>query len=384
MSHTESFYKSNCQLCVAQIIGTFRIADGGGGAQRLAYNLAVGLSRLGVRSIAVALRANDANHEAASKEIMFVPFGANVRNPPTLLKALFGLRALIKAEKIDLLHIHGAASLPFVVLATRFLKIKPKLVFTWQDSGSVLGQTGLHRRIMLWALANCDAVSGSSRAVAGALLEKTRRKQVGVFHGGVPLGPEPGFMTTTSPGIVWLGRIVPPKDPLILVHAASVLRNEGLKFKIYIVGEPHLSTTWYMDEIRTAIETLDLGEIVKLPGFMSDVDLQRLVNSSEISVQTSHTEGMSIALMEHMMSGLAIVATDVGDTFVAIENNVSGVLIPPNDKSNLIEALRRLLIDTSFRKKLAAAARLRAVNYFSIEAMAARAMDQYLSLVNKK
>ena len=367
------------QLCTAQVIGTFS----GGGAQRLAYNLAVGLAQQGVRSVAIALRAEGNYGEAAGREIKLVAFGADARKPLSLVRAFFGLRRLIRQERIDLLHVHGAPSLPFVVLATRILRRKPSLVFTWQDSESVLEKKGWRKRLMVWALRRCDAVSGSSQVVAQKLGDRAGLGQVGVFHGGVPICPEHEIKGTLSPLIVWLGRIVPPKDPQILVRAAARLRAEGLQFSVCIVGKPIPTTVWYMDETQTLIEKLGLGNVVSAPGFVPDDELQKIMGRAEISVQTSHTEGMSIALMEHMMSGLAIVATDVGDTTAAIEDGVSGIIIPPKDEQRLTDALRRLLTDPPLRKQLAVAARQRAVDRFSIQAMASRAAEQYSALLGK-
>lgn len=371
--------RSTHPLCTAQVIGTF----GGGGAERLAYNLAVGLAQQGVRSIAIALRAEGDYGEAAGQEIKLVAFGANTRKPLSLLRAFFGLRRLIRQEQIDLLHVHGAPSLPFVVLATRVLRRKPRLVFTWQDSESVLEKKGWWKRLMVWALRRCDAVSGSSRIVAQKLGERADLDQVGVFHGGVPICPEPEIKGASSPLIVWLGRIVPPKDPQILIRAAARLRAEGLRFSVCIAGKPIPRTVWYMEETRALIQKLGLGDVVTAPGFVSDNELQKIMGRAEISVQTSHTEGLSIALMEHMMSGLAIVATDVGDTTAAIENGVSGIVIPPKDEQRLTDALRRLLTAPRLRQQFAAAARQRAVDHFSIQAMASRAAEQYVALVER-
>ena len=333
------------RLCTAQIIGTF----GGGGAQRLAYNLAVGLAEYQVRSFAVALRTKGDYGETARPDLPLVELGANPRNPLSLLRALVRLRKLVHQERIDILHVHGSPSLPFVALAMCLKPARPKLVFTWQDSESVLEHRGWRERIMIWALHRCDAVSGSSRAVAEQLRERAGLRQVSVFHGGVPVYPQSQVAGTSSPLIVWVGRIVPSKDPQILIRAAVRLRAEKRQFRICIVGKPIPSTAWYMDETRSLIDRLGLGDVVSAPGFLSDDELRQLMSRAEVSVQTSHTEGLSIALLEHMMSGLAIVATDVGDTGTAVEDGDSGVIIPPKNEERLADALRQLLADPALR-----------------------------------
>jgi glycosyltransferase involved in cell wall biosynthesis len=235
---------------------------------------------------------------------------------------------------------------------------------------------------MVWALRRCDAVSGSSRLVAQKLSERAGLKNVGVFHGGVPMSKTPAFRASSAPLILWLGRIVPPKDPQILIRAAARLRDEGFSFKVCIAGKPIPSTVWYMDETRKLIRDLGLDDIVSAPGFVSDADLNDIMSRTEISVQTSHTEGMSIALMEHMMAGIAMVATDVGDTAMAVVDGQTGFLISPKDEGQLVMALRKLLGSPELRLQYSVAGRKTAEMHFSIEAMVSRATSHYMSLLN--
>jgi len=365
---------SRYDLSATQIIGSF----GGGGAQRLAYNLAQGLAEQGVRSYALALRSGGTYSEIYNPQIKLVTLGAKAQNLLSYIRAFFGLRKLFRKEHIDIAHIHGLSSLPFVILATRFMKHRPKVVFTWQDSESVLDKRGWKQKLIIWALHRCDSISGSSRLVAQKLKDRARISQVSVFHGGVPIIQETIKKEKSSPPmIIWLGRIVPPKDPQILIQAAANLRDEGYQFSVSIIGKPINSTVWYMKETEALIEKLQLQDKVHLLGYLSDEDLQTIMCQADISVQTSHTEGLSIALMEHMMSGLAIVATDVGDTSIAVENDVSGIIIPPKDEKRLTDALRSLIANPARRSELAVAARQRAVDSFSINAMVQRALILY-------
>jgi glycosyltransferase involved in cell wall biosynthesis len=364
---------------VAQVIGTF----GGGGAQRMAYNLAVGLAAQGAYSLAIALKTEGNFANAAGDEIRIVALGADRLKPLSIIKAFRGLRRLIREERLDVLHAHGAPSLPMVVLALLGLRPKPKLAFTWHDSESVLTHRGWRRWLMVWALKRCNSVTGSSRAVAEKLAAGARLQGVGVFHGGVPGRPIPTRHATASPLILWLGRVVPSKDPVILIRAAARLKSEGLRFSVCVAGSPIEHTGWYMAEVKALIDRLGLVDVVSTPGFVVGDELQNLLSTAEIAVQTSHTEGLSIALLEQMMSGLAIVATDVGDTESAIENGISGLLVPPKDEDALADALRRLLSDLVQRQRIAEAAREHAVEYYSIQAMASRALETYRVLIGQ-
>ncbi len=79
----------------------------------------------------------------------------------------------------------------------------------------------------------------------------------------------------------------------------------------------------------------------------------------------SRREGYGMAAREAMAYGRPVVATGVGGLRDAIEDAVSGVLVPPRDPAALREALTALLGDTALRQRLGAAARRRAESLFS-------------------
>lgn len=366
--------------CVGQVLGSF----GGGGAQRLAYNLAIGVGARGGKSLAIALRQAGHYAEDHPAGVTLVALEAQRKSPIRLLSAALRLRRLVTQERIQVLHVHGTASLPFVILATFGLRHRVKVVFTWQDSERVLTETGWRRRQMIWALNQCARVSGSSRSVVKRLEAGAGLNNVGIFHGGVPVVPAVGGSNTTCPSILWLGRMVPPKDPEALIRAAATLRDEGIAFSACLVGEPMASTRWYFDQLRSVVNDLNLSERVRLAGFVPDAEMPGHYVAAHIGVQTSRTEGLSIALMEQMMAGLAIVATDVGDTSAAIQHEVNGLLIPPSDDAALVSALRRVLGDPQLRRRLGHAAHETAVRHFSLEAMTTRAIQEYEQLARSR
>ncbi|MEI7657134.1 MAG: glycosyltransferase family 4 protein [Phycisphaerae bacterium] len=364
-------------VAVGQVIGSF----GGGGAQRLAYNVAVGVGDRGVRSLAVALREVGNWAHEQDPRVRSVALCAKSAGPLGMLRALLRFRSIVRSERVGLLHVHGTGSLPFVVLATLGLP-GVRIAFTWQDSERVLHQRGWRRRLMVWALRRCASVSGSCRKVAEKLRAGAGLADVGIFHGGVPATPEPSRRPDAErPGIIWIGRMVPPKDPQALVRAAATLRDEGFHFSVDLVGRPIPSTQWYFEQTKELVAQLGLSDTVRAPGFLDDEAMRTLSARSQIAVQTSHTEGLSIALLEQMMAGMAIVATDVGDTSCAIRDGENGLLVPPHDQKALEAALRRLLGDPALRRRLGRAARESALSTYSLEAVADRALREYERLV---
>jgi glycosyltransferase involved in cell wall biosynthesis len=77
----------------------------------------------------------------------------------------------------------------------------------------------------------------------------------------------------------------------------------------------------------------------------------------------------SIALLEAMRAGKAIVATDVGGNTESVRNLKEGLIVPAADVERLVHAIDRMVIDRSLAKKLGEAARERFKDKFTEEIM---------------
>lgn len=366
---------------VAQVIGRFQ----GGGAERLALNLAAGMPERGVRSFAIAVRANGHEEGALPDGVERLELGAEPRRPLTVLRAALRLRRLLRTHPIGVVHVHGRDCLLLcaaAMIGVRGARGRPRLAFTWHSSEGVLRERGLSLWLVRWALRRCDRVYGASRDIVERLNERGRlRRPAAVFRNGVEAGDARAAEADAAspPVLVWAARLVPPKDVTLLLRATARLRGEGLEFRVIIAGSapPHL--TWYLEEVRGLIRDLGLDDVVEMPGWIDDAP--RLFRSCAVGVQTSRTEGLSLTLLEQMMAGLAVVATDVGDTAAAVEHGRNGLLIPPGDEDALTEALRSVLVDAGLRRRLGEEARRTAAAKFSLRAMSEHAVAEYRELL---
>ncbi|MEZ6233638.1 MAG: glycosyltransferase family 4 protein [Phycisphaerales bacterium] len=369
---------------IVQVIGSFQ----GGGAQRLALNLAEAIAAQGGerRSVAIALRHAGAFAEAQR------PIGVEVHalnasraSKASVLRAAWQLRGLLRRINAGVVHVHGSGCVVVTALATLGWRDRPRLVFTWHDSGSVLGGRGLSTRLTRWALRRCDALYGSSKSVADRLHEALGpRHPVGVLVNGVPERPLTQAIEADAARVLWMGRLVPVKDPELMLRALARVKGElrptedaTTPFECVLAGAalPHAAA--FERQCRDLHASLGLNGAVSMPGWVGDT--AGLLASSNIGVQSSRSEGLSMALLEQMMAGLAIVATDVGDTLRAIEHERTGLLVPPGDEAALGDALTRVVRDADLRRRLGHAARERALREFSLEAMAGQALEAYKS-----
>ena len=350
-----------------QLIGTFD----GGGAERVAYNLTIGLNDIGVQSTGIAMRQLG-RYAEERPEVDWLALNAS----PGIggrLGLVRQLRRWIRDARPDLIWVHGTGTLLVATAAMIGLRNRPSIWFTWHNSENVLTNPPITRRLFRYAINRCQRVFGPSSSVLDRLCAAgIDRSKTSLFTNGVPEYTFSDGVGESIPLILWAGRLGPLKDPIALVTAAAKLRDAGLSFRIIIAGSATPSLAWYEKELHQSIAEHNVADRIETPGWMEDV--KSLYSHAAIGVQTSHTEGLSMTLLEQMMAGLAIVATDVGDTAIAIEHERTGLLIPPGDEPALVEALNRLLTDHNLRARLGQNARTEAIQRFTCRAMAEAAI----------
>lgn len=160
--------------------------------------------------------------------------------------------------------------------------------------------------------------------------------------------------------ITYVGRLESVKGVDDFLAAAVLLKEEFTTVDIQVVGfytEGHALVKQYERDVR-------------FTGLRDDIPA--ILSSTDIFVLPSHSEGLSNALMEAMVSGCACVASDVGGNSFLLQNGVSGLLFPPRDREALRSHLRRLLQDPAKRRAMGEAARARIHKEFSWEVVGKR------------
>ncbi len=133
-----------------------------------------------------------------------------------------------------------------------------------------------------------------------------------------------------------------------------------------IIGGVHRAGAAYLAQMDRRIRELRLGTHVIHTGFRTDV--ADLVNALDVVVHTSvRPEPFGRVILEAMLLGKPVVATDAGGVPELIEDGTTGFLTPPGDAAALGECLARLLGDAALRARLGAAARRAAHEQFSLD-----------------
>jgi len=176
--------------------------------------------------------------------------------------------------------------------------------------------------------------------------------------------------------VISVGRIAPPKGYEDLVTAFSFLVPSHPNLVLILIGGGPL-----FEEICNLISIRSLEKNVILLGAREDVP--RLLAASDLYVSSSHWEGLPLAILEAMMAGLPVVATDVGDIPRLITADI-GLVIPPRQPRAIAEAIAELLGDPVRLREMGAAARARAMQDYSPQAWMEQLINLYRQLLPAK
>jgi glycosyltransferase involved in cell wall biosynthesis len=156
-----------------------------------------------------------------------------------------------------------------------------------------------------------------------------------------------------------VGRLVREKGYPELFEAAAQLRARAPQVRVSVIGpdDPAKADGLNADDRANAVFAQ-----VRLLGHRDDV--VRLYRGMDILVLASHREGFPRGPMEAAAMGLPVVATDIRGCRQAVEDGVTGILVPPRDPTALADAIATLAGDSALRTRMGAAGREKAAREF--------------------
>lgn len=161
----------------------------------------------------------------------------------------------------------------------------------------------------------------------------------------------PSSTNRSAKDIVFISRLYERKDPVTPIMAINLLKQIVPDVKLHIVGSGRMEC-----DLIKLCKNLKLGNNVFFHGSVSDVRPFLLTNG--IFLATSpFTNYPSRSLLEAMSAGLAIVATNTGETGLLIKHLNNGFLVPPRDPEKLAQAIQFLIEQKDVFDQLSLASR---------------------------
>jgi glycosyltransferase involved in cell wall biosynthesis len=206
----------------------------------------------------------------------------------------------------------------------------------------------------------------------GANLSKVRTVYNGVDPADFPaVEGEP-----EEPTISWAGRIDPVKDLETLLLAFALVHRKMPNARLRMFGSAPQGQEAYLERCKALARELGIADAATFEGRVDRI--REAYDAGQIVVLCSISEGFPYTLIEAMTCGRPCVATDVGGVTEAIAD--TGVVVQARNPEALAQACLALLRDPAMRRKSGAAARMRALEYFTVD-RAISAFDEIYTFV---
>ena len=154
------------------------------------------------------------------------------------------------------------------------------------------------------------------------------------------------------PVVLCVGRLIFNKGQRFLLDAT----DEGAPVRVRFAGDGPAASV-----LRARTRALGLTDRVEFLGHQDNV--AALLADADIFVRPSLTDGMSLAVLEALASGLPVVATDVSGTRELIGDGAAGIVVPPASTADLAQALQLLARDPQRRLRMGVRAHERALAF---------------------
>lgn len=270
---------------------------------------------------------------------------------------------LLRDEEIQMVHAHGSRAASNMLYPARHLHIP--IIYTVHGWSFHDDQSLPIRLLRQWSekliCSMADEVICVSQSNADTGRQRFGLKGAEVIENGINLvrfNPDGTFKNLRQTlGFAeddfvagFIARCTKQKSPLDFLEAIRLAHSQNNKIKALFVGEGDMDA-----EVDAYIAKYQMDEYIYRSPFRTDVP--DLLNCINVYCLPSLWEGLSIALLEAMAMGKAIVATPTDGTKEVIEDGKNGVVIPFEQPQVLADAIVRLKEDEALYKEYGQQAR---------------------------
>jgi glycosyltransferase involved in cell wall biosynthesis len=169
------------------------------------------------------------------------------------------------------------------------------------------------------------------------------------------------------PMIMSVGRFCEKKGFPYLLEACSQLKRSGYMFQCVIIGYGEMQL-----ELERLIATLELSDIVSLPGKKTQDQLVDLYNEASLFVlpclvtDDGDRDGIPNVLLEAMAMELPVVSTDISGISELVENNRNGFLVQEKNSEALAQAIAKLITQPDLRQQFGQRGREKVLTDFNL------------------
>jgi len=356
-----------------QIIDTLRI----GGAERMAINIANGLSNKNVESHICATRSEGQLKASLISNVSYLFLN---KKSATDVNALIRLKNYIKENEINVIHAHGTSF--FLAVLVKFFVWDLKLI--WHDHyGNRVNDTNKFKLILLklcsfkFSIVYC--VNHELKDWANTNLHCKIVKFISNYP-TINTKNETILNGKDGNRILCAANLKSPKNHELLFSAFKELIEEFNDWSLHCIGSIYNDD--YSDNLKNYIADNKLEKHIFMYGAKEDVSF--IISQSNIGVLSSSSEGLPMALLEYGLGELAVITTNVGYCSKLIVNDTYGILVPNRDKDALRDGLRLYLSDLNYRNLCAENFNNKIIKEFSESIVLDKLVKDYKSIIISK
>jgi len=321
-----------------------------GGAEILTVNLAVAQKKLGHDvCICCLMYPPETGTLISSASANNIPvYFSYCRHEPRLLP-IIKLMLLIRRICPDVVQSHLPRSNPAATIAARLAGVRC-IVATYHNP--IIWSNKRQRRWGRFAARWQDGIFCDAEIIKKKLIEynpsvadKARVLYPGVITKRTPRFPENYHeikkklcMTGSEKLAGIVARLAPVKGHAVLIDAAEQVIRHNPNVRFLIVGDGPTKNDLYKVIIQKNLE-----KHVLLTGYVHDID--SIFSILDLYVLPSFSEGFPLCILEALVFGIPIVATNVGGIPEVIKSGVNGILVEPNNPGKLSDAILKTLAD---------------------------------------
>jgi len=348
-----------------------------GGITSYCLTLANGMKKKG-HNVFIASGGGEllSNFKDAGVSCVSVPLKTKKEISFNILFSFFRLSKIIRDNKIDILHSNSRTTQVLGCLLQRSTGVKH--IFTCH---------GFFKRRFLRRVFPCwgDKIIAISQQVREHLEDDfgVPSKDIVVINNGIDIErfsaeaikPKAEIRNRlglgAGPVVGIIARLSDVKGHKYLIEAMSLVLTQSPQAQLLIIGEGKMQ-----EELFELVNKLGINKSVVF--IAKSQDTRDILSVIDVFVMPSLQEGLGLALMEAMASGLAVVGSNVGGIRTLIESGSRGLLVEPADAKSLAAAISKLLNDKPLRENLGSQARKFIQNNFSQTKMVLETEKEYL------
>ena len=316
-----------------------------------------------------------------------IPLAGRSRNPLRDLRLIWHLRQLYRQLDADVVHHFTIKPVIYGSIAARLARV-PKVVCTITGLGyaftSASGAfqkltSGLYR----FALTGADVVFFqnpddrelflSNRLVAPKKVLSVPGSGVDTRYYSPPEGPASDRREAGNVRFLFVGRLLADKGIYEYMAAAKLLESRPESIECHVLGDIDARNPTSLS--ATEMENAAQSGVVIWHGKTDDV--RSFLEKTDVVVLPSYREGTPRSILEASAMGLPVIATDVPGCREAVDDGVTGLLVPAQDAQALAEAMSTFAREPAMRSRMGQAGREKMVREYDEEFVFAQTLEAY-------